>query len=363
MHALPVVGIIAATHGCNDRLVIHRALRVGLKGALSSLRGRRSFLAALLVLSVAAEFRPGDAEGSPPRIGWLKIQGPHHSPDQLRAFREGMRDRGLIEGRDYVLEERYARNDAARLPGLATELVRAGASVIVATSQPSIVSAAQVTNTVPVIGRMNDDPVVSGMAQSLAHPGGNVTGIYALTEELNAKRLSLLKKAVPPLRTVGVLLQPGWSNAEHDWQVMLSAAQGLGVELRALNVDSVDDITRAFEQASAQNVGGIMTFRNPTVVTDLKLIAGLCRKHRLPAIFDAREYVEAGGLMSYGPNIDAIYRQLAAYADRLLHGAPPSGLPIEQPTTFELVINKRTADAIDLSLPPTLLALADKVIK
>jgi putative ABC transport system substrate-binding protein len=160
-----------------------------------------------------------------------------------------------------------------------------------------------------------------------------------------------------------VLLQPNWSNAAHDWQVLLRAAQELGVALRALNVGSVDDITGAFERASREDIEGIMTFRNPTVVTYLKLIAGLCLKHRLPSVFDAREYVDAGGLMSYGPNIDAIYRQLAGYAKRLLHGARPGELPIERPTTFELVVNKHTADAIAVTLPPNLLARADAVIQ
>jgi len=325
-------------------------------------RGRRSFLAVLLGLAAAAGARRSAAGGSPARIGWLKLQGPSNAPDQLHAFREGMQERGLIEGRDYVLEQRYAGDDATHLRALATELAGAGVGIIVATSEPSIVAAARVTKTVPVIGRMNDNPVVSGLARSLARPGGNVTGIYALTEQLNVKRLSLLKEAVPGLRRVGVLLQPRWSNAERDWQATLHAARELGVELRAMNVASAEDIAAAFERPSARDVGGIMTFRNPTVVTYLKQIAGLCRKHRLPAVFDAREYVEAGGLMSYGPNIDAIYRQLADYAVRLLRGAPPGELPIEQPTTFELVINRRTAKAIDVSLPPGLLARADAVI-
>ena len=325
--------------------------------------GRRRFLAALPGFLISARVSRALAAEPPARIGWLKIQGPRHEPDQLQAFREGMRARGLVEGREYVLEERYADNDAARLPDLASELLRAGVRIIVATSQPSIVAAARVTKTVPVIGRMNDNPVVNGMARSLARPGGNVTGIYALTEDLNAKRLSLLKEALPRLRRVGVLLQPRWSNAEHDWQIMLEAAQELGVALRALNVGSADDIRKAFERASKEDIGGIMTFRNPTVVTYLKLIAGLCLKRRLPAVFDAREYVDAGGLMSYGPNIDAMYRQLAGYANRLLHGARPSELPIEQPTIFELVINKRAADAIDITLPSNLLARADTVIE
>jgi ABC-type uncharacterized transport system substrate-binding protein len=322
---------------------------------------RRTLLTALPLLAARTSW--GAANGPPARIGWLKIQGPQHSPDQLQAFREGMRALGLIEGRDYVLEQRYADNDRARLPSLATELLSSGVGIIVATSQPSIVAAARVTKTVPVIGRMNDDPVADGMAKSLAGPGGNITGIYAMTEELNAKRLSLLKEAVPSLGRVGVLLQPKWSNAEHDWRVAVVAARRLDLDLLALNVSSREDIAAAFDRASAQKADGIMTFRNPTVVTYLKLIAELCQKHRLPAMFDAREYVAAGGLMSYGPNIDGIYRQLATYAEKLLHGTPAAKLPIEQPRKFELVINLQAARALGLAMPQSILARADEVIE
>jgi putative tryptophan/tyrosine transport system substrate-binding protein len=329
---------------------------------------RRQFLT--LLTSAAAAWplsaRAQQAAPSAARIGWLKIQGPRHSPDQLQAFREGMRALGLVEGRDYLLEERYADGHESELPALTAELLGTGVRVIVATSQPSIIAAARVTKAVPIIGRMVDDPVTTGLARSLARPGGNITGIYTMTEEMNPKRLDLLKEAVPSIRRVGVLLRddfPNVEDAEHSWQVALAAARKLELELQALNVRSADDLTEAFDQATASKVGGIMTFRNPTVVTYLKLIAELCRKYRLPAVFDAREYVEAGGLMSYGPDIDATYRQLATYVDKILDGARPEELPIEQPTAFKLVINKRAADTIGIALPPTLLATADKVIE
>ena len=326
---------------------------------------RRSLLTSVLPFLLAARTFSA-ADGSPVRIGWLKIQDAHHTPDQLEAFRQGMKALGLVEGRDYVIEERYADGNGSRLQGLTAELLDAGVTIILATSQPSIAAAAHVTKDVPVIGRMVDDPVADGMAQSLARPGGNITGIYTMTEELNAKRLSLLKEAVPAVRRVGVLLRQDFPNvktADHDWQVAQAAARQLDLGLVALNVRSADDITAAFAQASANNVDGIMTFRNPTVVTYLNQIAEQCAKQRLPAVFDASEYVEAGGLMSYGPNIDAVYRQLATYVQKLLHGTPASELPIEQPTTFELVINERTADSIGVALPTELLARADKVIR
>jgi putative ABC transport system substrate-binding protein len=191
-----------------------------------------------------------------PKVGWLKIQGREHTPGQLKAFREGMKALGLVEGRDFVLEERYAGGDEGRLPGLATELIDSGVAIIVATSQPSIAAAWRVTKSVPVIGRMVDDPVVDGMARSLARPGGNITGIYTMTEEMNSKRLALLKEAV-----------------------------------------------------------------------------------------------------------DETYRQLAGFVSKLLHATPPGELPIELPTSFELVINKHTADDIGLSVPQNLLTRADKVIE
>jgi putative ABC transport system substrate-binding protein len=341
---------------------VDRAPKPGDEKVLPSGLKRRRLLAAALPLLLAPRMSWSAPDRAPARIGWLKIQGPQHTRGQLRDFREGMRELGWVEARDYVLEERYADGDEGRLPSLAAELLGTGVSVIVATSQPSIAAAARVTKRVPVIGRMNDDPVANGMAQALGRPGGNITGIYAMTEEMNPKRLALLKEVAPSVRRVGVLLRRDWPSVERAWQVAVAAARPLGVELVALDVRSADDLTAAFEKALTTNVGGIMTFRNPTVVTHLKLISQLTLRNRLPAVFDAREYVVAGGLMSYGPNIDAIYRQLATYADRLLHGASAGEMPIEQPTVIELVMNKRTADAIGIPLPLSLLARADKVI-
>jgi len=300
---------------------------------------------------------------SPAKIGWLKIQGPRHSPDQLKAFREGMGALGQIEGRDYVLIERYAEDKEARLPDLAAELVGLDVRLILATSQPSIAAAARVTNTVPIIGRFNDDPVENGMAKSLARPGGNISGVYSLAEELTPKRLSLLKEVVPSALRIGVLLRDDWPNAKRDWQTGEGAAKQLGLELVALNARSTGDLAAALNEAGAKHLDGIITFRNPTVVTNLKLIAEQCRKLSLPAVFDAREYVDAGGLMSYGPNIDAIYRQLARFAVKLLTGTSAGEIPIEEPTKFELVINRRTANAMGIQLSPDFLMSADQMIE
>ena len=322
---------------------------------------RREFITLLSSVAVSWPTAIHASTQPIPSVGWLKVQGPQHSPSQLRAFRQGMTAGGLIEGRDYTIIERYANGDEAQLPSLAAELIKAGVGVIVATSQPSIAAAARITTVVPILGRMVDDPVANGMAQSLARPGRNITGIYTLTEEMNPKRLALLKEIAPSVRRVGVLLRPDTANAEHTWQAALAAARQLDLELLAFEANSSDEITAALEPASA--IDGIITFRNPTLVTHLKLITELCRRHRLPAVFDAREYVEAGGLVSYGPNIDATYRGLATYVDKLLHGASISQLPVVQPTAFELIINKTTADAMSLALPSSLLARADEVIE
>lgn len=301
--------------------------------------------------------------GLPAKIGWLKIQGPHHTPDQLKAFREGMGALGQIEGRDYVLVERYGEDEEARLPDLAAELIELNVRLILATSQPSVAAAARVTRTVPIIGRLNDDPVANGMAKSLARPGGNISGVYSLAEELTPKRLSLLREAVPSAQRVGVLLRDDWPDARRAWQTAEVAATQLGLKLVALNAHSAGDLTADLDDAGAEHLDGIITLRNPTVVTNLKLIAEQCRKLRLPAVFDAREYVDAGGLMSYGPNIDAIYRQLARLAAKLLNGTSVGEIPIEEPTKFELVINRRTADAIGIRLSPDLVVSADQVIE
>jgi len=326
---------------------------------------RRRDILVWMVNAVAWSFtvRGAWSAASPAKIGWLKIQGPHHSPDQLKAFREGMTTLGQSEGRDYVLVERYGDDNEARLSGLAAELVGLDVRLILATSQPSIAAAARVTKTVPIIGRLNDDPVENGMAKSLARPGGNISGIYSLAEELTPKRLSLLKEVVPSAQHVGVLLRKDWPNAKRAWQDAESAAKQLGLEVVALDARSAGELAAALDDAGAKHLDGIITFRNPTVVTNLKLIAEQCQKLRLPAVFDAREYVDAGGLMSYGPNIDAIYRQLARFAVKLLNGASAGEMPIEEPTKFELVINRHTADAIGVQLPPDLSASADRVIE
>lgn len=234
--------------------------------------------------AAASPFMASVARGAgPAKIGWLKIQGPRHSPDQLKSFREGMVALGQIEGRDYVLVERFGDDQEERLMPLASELVGLDVRLIVATSQPSIAAAARVTRTVPIIGRFNDDPVVGGMARSLARPGDNISGVYSLAEQLTSKRLSLLKELVPSARRVGVLLRDDSPDVKRTWQAAEAAAKQLGIELVALNARSAGELSARLEEARAEHLDGIITFRNSVVVTNLALIAELCLKDRLPA--------------------------------------------------------------------------------
>ena len=305
------------------------------------------------------------AEGATPRkIGWLKIQDKNHTPGQLKAFREGLNALGQVEGKSFTIETRFADGVRSRLPALTEELIQDGVSVILATSQPSIEAAWRVTKSVPIVGRMNDDPVLVGLASSLARPGGNFTGVYSLLEGMTAKRLELLHQAVPSLRRVGALLTLTHGQTRQWLADTEKAAQQLGVEIHVMDVRSGDALPEVFAQAAAHGqLDGLLSFRNPILVTNDRRVVALCNQYRLPAIFDAREYVDAGGFMSYGPNLDAIYGVLARLVDRILKGRKPGEIPIEQPTTFELAINRKTARAIGITFPTSVLVSADIVVE
>jgi putative ABC transport system substrate-binding protein len=328
---------------------------------------RREFITLLgsaAMGALAGSEVPAWAEVAEPRkIGWLKIQDKNHTPGQLKAFLDGLRSLGEVEGRSFEIEERYADGSRARLPTLAKNLVEARVSVILATSQPSIEAAWRVTKSVPIVGRMNDDPVLRGLAKSLARPGGNFTGVYSLLEAMAGKRLDLLHQAVPSLRRIGALLTLSHGDTRHWLAETEKAAQQLGLEIHVMDVRAANDLEGVFAQASAQGVNGLLSFRNPIIVTNYRRLVELCNQYRWPDIFDAREFVDVGGFMSYGPNLDDIYRLMANQVDQILKGAKPGDVPIEQPTKFELVINLKTAKALGLTVPPTLLTSADGVIE
>ena len=324
---------------------------------------RRDLLAILAAAPALGSAAAARGQSRVAKVGWLKIQEKSDTPGWLVAFRQGLAELGRAEGSGFVLEERYADGDAKRLGALAQELVAAGVAVIVATSQPATDAARRVSSTVPIVGRMTDDPVAAGAAVSLAHPGGNLTGIYSLLEETNGKRLALLRQAVPSLRRVGALLTLDRGATRHWLAEAETAARQLGLLLDPMDVHGPDDLPGVFAAAAGQGANGLIAFRNPTVVTYARRVIELSMQHRMPGVFDAREFAEAGGLLSYGPNLDALFRRAAGYVDKILKGDSPGSLPIEQPAAIELVVNLKTAKAMGLTIPPTFLSSADDVIE
>jgi putative ABC transport system substrate-binding protein len=323
-----------------------------------------AFIGGSALGTLVGQAAPAWAEATAPRkIGWLKIQDKDHTPTQLEAFRDGLRALGQVEGQSFAIEARFADGDRGRLPSLTEDLVQAGVSVILATSQPSIEAAWRVTKSVPIVGRMNDDPVEVGLAKSLARPGGNFTGVYSLLEDMSGKRLELLRQAVPSLRRVGALLSLAHGDTRHWLTETETAARQLGLEIDVMDVGTVNDLGNAFALAAARGINGLLSFRNPMIVTNYRRVVELCNQYRLPSIFDAREFVDIGGFMSYGPNLDAIYRLLASHVDKILKGANPGEIPIQQPTTFELAINQKTARAIGIAFPTSVLVSSNVVIE
>ena len=325
---------------------------------------RREFIT---LLGGAATAWPGAARAqvakARSKVGWLKIQHKDHTPGQLTAFLDGLRALGQIEGRSFEIEARYADGERARLPLLAESLVQAEVSVILATSQPSIEAAWRITKSTPIVGRINDDPVSAGLAKSLARPTGNFTGVYSLLEDMAGKRLELLRQAVPSLRRVGALLSLDHGNTRHWLAETEAAARQLNLEIYVMDVRTASDLEGLFAQAATAGVNGLLPFRNPILVTNDRRLVELCSQYRMPGVFDAREFVDLGGFMSYGPNLDAIYRTLAGHVDRILKGVKPGEIPIEQPTTFELVTNLKVARSMGIIVPASVLVSSNVVIE
>ena len=299
------------------------------------------------------------------RIGYLATNlaaGPH-----LReAFLQGLRDLGYVEGRNVVIEYRDAEGKLERLPALAAELVALKVDVIVAASTLAALAAKQATRTLPIVFAAAGDPVASGLVTSLARPGGNVTGLSILAPELVGKCLELLKQAVPGVSRVAVLWQPG-ALGERTEKDMLKeaevAARALGVRLQFVEARGPADFDRAFSDMTRARAGALTVLASVMFFSERRRLVDLAAKNRLPAVYPLREFVDAGGLMSYGPNVADLFRRAATYVDKILKGAKPADLPVEQPTKFELVINLKTAKALGLTIPPSLLARADEVIE
>jgi len=315
-------------------------------------------LAVMLAATGAAEAQqPARAH----RIGVLRSGAP---PDpHVEAFREGLRDLGYREGQEVVLEYRYAEGKEGRLPELAAELARLRVDVIFTSGTRAIEAARQVTGTIPIVFGAAGDPVATGLVASLARPGGNITGISLVGLELTGKRLELIKETAPKASRVAILYNVLNRAMEARLAQGQMAAKTLGVQIQALRVHGPDEFDEAFAAMARERAGALVMVVDPFTLFHRQRLAELVAKHRLPTISEGREFVEVGGLMSYGPSLRANFRRAAALVDKIFKGAKPADLPVEQPTRFELVINMKTAKALGLTIPPSVLIRADQVIQ
>jgi ABC-type uncharacterized transport system substrate-binding protein len=302
-----------------------------------------------------------------PRIGVLATGMAGASPKLREAFLQGLRDLGYVEGRNVVIEYRFAEGNFERLPALAAELVALKVDVIWTGATPQALAAKQATKTIPIVCASFADPVTDGLVISLARPGGNVTGLSNIAPGLVGKRLELLTQAVPGVGQVSVLWHPGGAG-ERTQKDMLKEAQvaalALGVRLQFVEARGPADFDRAFSEMTRARAGALTVFSgSPMFVTEKRRLVDLAAKNRLPAMYPWREVVEAGGLMSYGADQADMHRRAATYVDRILKGAKPADIPVEQPTKFELMINLKTAKAMGLTIPQSVLLRADQVVQ
>jgi putative ABC transport system substrate-binding protein len=298
-----------------------------------------------------------------PRIGYLAATSLSTNPGRIEAFRKGLRELGYVEGKNLVIEWRFAEGKLDRLPALAAELVRLKVDVIITGGSGATRPAHEATNTVPIVMTQDPDPVDSGFVASLARPGGNITGLSTLAPEISGKRLELLKEIVPKLSRVAVLgdsNEPG--NAQALKEVEL-AAGAFGVQLQYLEVRGAKNIEPAFRAATKGRADALLVLQSPVFVNERTQLADLAVKSRLPAIYWRSDFVEAGGLMSYGVSVPDLDRRAATYVDKILKGAKPADLPVEQPKKFEFIVNLKAAKQIGLTIPPNVLARADRVTR
>jgi putative tryptophan/tyrosine transport system substrate-binding protein len=325
---------------------------------------RRIGLFLALALTLASLTAEGQQAPKIAKIGLLNPGSPVASAHLFEAFRQGLRDLGHVEGKTFVLELRSAEGRAERLPDLARELVSLKVDVIVTTTDVAIAAARQQTRTIPIVMAASTDPLGTGFVASLARPGGNVTGVSAMSPDLTGKRLELLQGVVPRLSRVAFLWNPDVRGAVLDYNQTEGAARSLGLQLQSVEAARAEDLDRAFSAITEQRAQAlIVPSPNPVTFMNRGRIVSFVQRNRLPSMYTVREYVDAGGLMSYGYSAVNLYRRAATYVDKILKGAKPAELPVEQPTVFELVINMKTAKALGLTIPPSVLGRADQVIQ
>jgi putative ABC transport system substrate-binding protein len=329
----------------------------------------RKLFAALLSMTLASALAVALATAQQPkkvpRIGYLSGRGDPSTPDPLvDAFRQGLRDLGYIEGKNILVEYRYAEGKLDRIPSLVADLVRLKVDVLVSATPGAIRAFKQATKTIPIVMLTNVDPVATGLVDSLARPGGNITGLARFMTELSGKRLELLKEMVPGISRVGVLWDADDPDAAIGFKEYEAAARALKIPLQSLEVRGPNpDFEGAFQAAAKGRANALITVRSTLLLRYPKRIADLAIKNRLPSMYEGSDFVEAGGLVSYASSDAENFRRAATYVDKILKGTKPADLPVEQPTKFNLVINLKAAKQIGLTIPPNVLARADKVIK
>ena len=327
----------------------------------------RGFVCGLMALassvgSVGVNAVDAQQPAAPRRIGVLLVIS---SPESIeaQAFRQGLRESGYAEGRDIVIEWRSANGDDNRAPELAAELVRRKVDVIVVETTPAAQAVKRATSTIPIVMTIVSDPVAAGLAETVAHPGGNVTGLSTMGTELNVKRLQLLKEAIPHLTRVAVLWNPDAPWQPKQVEHLKAVAPSMSIEIKSVGVRTPEELDAAFSAMRRAHAQALYIIGTPLFIAHRTTLLKLVSKARLPVIYWAREFVDEGGLMSYGPNWGDLFHRSAGYVDKILKGAKPGDLPIEQPTKFELVVNLKTARALGITIPESILLRADEVIR
>lgn len=321
---------------------------------------RRQLLLALGALPLGAFAQ----QKKMPVIGYMSPVVPQNNTDwRFDVFVQGMRELGYIDGKNMRLVVRWGEGKLDRMPAIAQELVKMKVDLIVASSSPSVLAARDATRTIPIVMPLSSDPVGDGIVASLAHPGGNITGLSLMAPELGAKRLQLLKEVLRKSQNVVVLWNPAYTGMRARFNEAKNAAPAVGMTIRSLEVRDLREMETAFDSVTRDRPDGLLLLADPLTSSMRARIVEFARENNLPAIYETREFVEVGGLMSYGPNVSALVRRSAYYVDRILKGAKPGDLPIEQPSKIELLVNLKTARALGVTIPNSILQTADQVIE
>ena len=325
---------------------------------------RRAFITLLGGAAAAWSLAARGQQPAMPVIGFMSARSPEDSAHLVAAFRRGLGESGFIEGQNVAIEFRWAHGQYDRLPALADELVRRQVNVLVAVGgEPSPLAAKRATSTIPIVFGVGSDPVSIGLVESFSRPGGNVTGVTLMTALMEPKRLGLLRELVPGVPLVGVLLNPVFPPAARQLQELEQAARTIGQRLVVTKASTDEELNAAFAVLVQERIGALLVAADPYFDTRRDRIIAVAAQHRLPAIYQFREYAVAGGLLSYGISITDGYRQYGVYAASILNGAKPADLPVQQVVKFELVINMKTAKALNVTISDNLLSLADEVIE